>query len=290
MPSTDAGNAAACEELTDVGAAHLSRLPKLVYVNLGASSKITRVGLAAFEQCPALTTIELDPRAFEAGGYTLADLQKLQDARPKTRIVFSGVKPIPGLKPAAAGNSSSTVAATDLLAAFDPEKSFTAGGSAADWRRDGTVLAFTGSGKPGLVKFPVDLVDRNYRLELELTRHAGSGGLNIDLPLTSGQFTINVDEQGRTGLAKTGQSTRDFHLVDDRRTRLVVTIDGRGGKDVVSLYADDRLVLSWQGDRQAAVASPWRPGQPLDQRWPGIYIQSGNARFTLHEMQARFAP
>ncbi len=104
MPSILAVNAASCEQLTDVGAAHLARLPKLEYVNLGSSIKLTGVGLAAFQKCPTLTTIELSQQAVTDGTYTLADIQKLQDALPKTRVVFGGVKPIPGLiKPAAAG-------------------------------------------------------------------------------------------------------------------------------------------------------------------------------------------
>jgi hypothetical protein len=100
MPSIIAVNAASCEELTDVGAGHLARLPKLEYVNIGSSLKITGVGISAFEACKSLTTIELNPQAITDGKYTLADLQKLQDALPKTRVVFDGVKPIPGLKPA----------------------------------------------------------------------------------------------------------------------------------------------------------------------------------------------
>ena len=103
MPSLMAVNAARCEELTDVGAAHLARLPKLEYVNIGSSLKITGEGLTAFEVCKSLTTIELSPQAVTDGKYTLADIQKLQDALPKTRVVFGGVKPIPGLKPAGQG-------------------------------------------------------------------------------------------------------------------------------------------------------------------------------------------
>ena len=102
MPSIMAVNASRCEELTDVGAAHLARLPKLEYLNIGSSTRITSVGLAAFEKCKTLTTIELNQQAVADGKYTLADIQKLQDALPKTRIVFGGVKPIPGLRPAAA--------------------------------------------------------------------------------------------------------------------------------------------------------------------------------------------
>ncbi|MBL9080349.1 MAG: protein kinase, partial [Planctomycetales bacterium] len=102
MPSIMAVNASRCDELTDVGAAHLARLPKLEYANISSSAKITRVGLAAFEKCKTLTTIELCEQAVADGRYVLADIQKLQDALPKTRIVFGGVKPIPGLKPAGA--------------------------------------------------------------------------------------------------------------------------------------------------------------------------------------------
>jgi formylglycine-generating enzyme required for sulfatase activity/tRNA A-37 threonylcarbamoyl transferase component Bud32 len=102
MPSIMAVNASRCDELTDVGVAHLARLPKLEYANIGSSVKITSVGLAAFEKCKTLTTIELSEQAMAEGRFTLADIQKLQDALPKTRVVFSGVKPIPGLKPAAA--------------------------------------------------------------------------------------------------------------------------------------------------------------------------------------------
>ncbi len=97
MPSIKAVVAARCDELTDVGAAHLARLPKLEYLNIGSSVKLTATGLAAFESCKTLTTIELCPEAVTAGSYTLADIQKLQNALPKTRIVFGGVKPIPGL-------------------------------------------------------------------------------------------------------------------------------------------------------------------------------------------------
>ncbi|MBL8829856.1 MAG: SUMF1/EgtB/PvdO family nonheme iron enzyme [Planctomycetaceae bacterium] len=97
IPSIKAVNAASCEELSDVGAGHLARLPKLEYVNIGSSLKITGVGLAAFAQCKTLTTIELNQAALEAGKFTLADIQKLQNALPRTRVVFGGVKPIPGL-------------------------------------------------------------------------------------------------------------------------------------------------------------------------------------------------
>ena len=108
MPSIVAVNASRCEELSDVGAAHLARLPKLEYLNIGSSLKVTRVGLAAFEKCKSLTTIELSEQAVAEGQYTLADIQKLQDALPKTRIVFGGVKPIPGLKSAGRGAGDST--------------------------------------------------------------------------------------------------------------------------------------------------------------------------------------
>jgi hypothetical protein len=101
MPSIRFLNASRCDELTDVGAARLARLPKLTYVNLGNSPKITGAGLAAFHACPTLTTIELCPEAMAAGTYAPADVQRLQDALPKTRVVFIGMQPIPGLKPAA---------------------------------------------------------------------------------------------------------------------------------------------------------------------------------------------
>ena len=94
--------------MTDVGAGHLARLPKLEYLNIGSSLKITRTGLASFEQCKSLTTIELSEQAVADGKYTLADIQKLLDALPRTRIVFGGVKPIPGLKPAGRSAGDST--------------------------------------------------------------------------------------------------------------------------------------------------------------------------------------
>lgn len=110
MPSIMAVNASRCDELTDVGAVHLARLPKLEYANLGSSVKIKSVGLAAFEKCKSLTTIELSEQAVAAGCYSLADIQKLQDALPKSRIVFGGMKTIPGRKPAAARSSQSSFA------------------------------------------------------------------------------------------------------------------------------------------------------------------------------------
>jgi tRNA A-37 threonylcarbamoyl transferase component Bud32 len=102
MPNILAVNAAYCAELTDVGAAHLAKLPKLGYLNISGCPLITRVGLAALEKCSSLDTIELDEQSLAAGKYVPADVQKLQDALPKARVVFSGLKPIPGLKPAAA--------------------------------------------------------------------------------------------------------------------------------------------------------------------------------------------
>ncbi|MBS0211451.1 MAG: NPCBM/NEW2 domain-containing protein [Planctomycetes bacterium] len=100
MPGIAAVNAASCAELTDAGVAHLARLPKLGYLNLGGCSKVTRVGLAALEKCTSLNTIELEPQGFADGKYSLADVQRLQDALPKTRVVFTRIQPIPGLKPA----------------------------------------------------------------------------------------------------------------------------------------------------------------------------------------------
>jgi hypothetical protein len=60
---------------------------------------VTAKGLVALQNCKSLGTIELDNAVFDSGKYTLADVQKLQDALPQCRVVFQGVKSIPGLKP-----------------------------------------------------------------------------------------------------------------------------------------------------------------------------------------------
>jgi hypothetical protein len=98
MPTIASVNAAGCEELTDIGAVHLARMPGLEYINLGGSPKITGKGLAAFAKCTRLRQIEICPEGMAAGSYTLADVQKLQDALPKTNVLFTRNKPIPGLK------------------------------------------------------------------------------------------------------------------------------------------------------------------------------------------------
>ncbi len=99
IPTVTAMNGYA-SDLTDQGLKHLSRLPSLDYVLVSDSAQVTRQGIASLADCKRLKTVELSQALFDAGKYTLADVQKLQNALPKCRIVFVGIKPIPGLKPA----------------------------------------------------------------------------------------------------------------------------------------------------------------------------------------------
>ncbi len=111
MPSVKVVNAFSCD-LTDQGVAQLARLRQVVYLNLGNCANVTAKGLVRLRNCKSLGTIEIDKAVFDAGKYTLADAQTLQDALPQCRVVFQGVKPIPGLKPGTTGPAVSPASTT----------------------------------------------------------------------------------------------------------------------------------------------------------------------------------
>ncbi|MBL9083773.1 MAG: hypothetical protein JNK76_18290, partial [Planctomycetales bacterium] len=123
LPTVTSVNAA-YSDWTDAGVAHVARLPKLHYVNFGNCPNITGRGLAALWTSSSLETGEVDEKQFAAGKYTLADIQQLQDALPKTRIQFAGGKPIPGLRPAGShtvsGGSSSPASTAAARWPYDP--------------------------------------------------------------------------------------------------------------------------------------------------------------------------
>ena len=189
--------------------------------------------------------------------------------------------PLAGAGPGASGPAPAA-STLDLLATFDPARSLVGAADQANWQRAGTELTFTGRGQAGLVKFPYPLADRYYRLEIEFTRTAGDGGFNIDLPLKAGMFTVNLDERGRTGLARTGQATRTERIETGRRYRVSVTMAREGTADRIALELDGRPILAWTGDRQQVVNAPWKEPASDDTQRAGLWIPPGESRFTFH--------
>ena len=102
IPTVEVVNAYRCD-MTDSAVITLAKLPKLKYLNLHKCARATKVGLEALANCRSLETLSLDEEVFAAGNYTLADVQKLQVALPKCRIIFAGGKSIPGLQPTTSG-------------------------------------------------------------------------------------------------------------------------------------------------------------------------------------------
>jgi serine/threonine protein kinase len=121
---TVTGVNAAYSDWTDAGVAHVARLPKLHYINLGNCPNITGRGLAALRASSSLEIVEVDEKQVAAGKYTLAEIQQLQDALPKTRVMYAGFRPIPGLKPAGSrtvsGGSSSPASIATARWPYDP--------------------------------------------------------------------------------------------------------------------------------------------------------------------------
>ncbi|MFO1041724.1 MAG: SUMF1/EgtB/PvdO family nonheme iron enzyme [Planctomycetaceae bacterium] len=212
-----------------------------------------------------------------------------------SRVGFIGFRLAATVEASGIQTSTATTHTRDLIAGFDPERGvapWRANGASNRWTRKGSTLQFDADGQPGLVRFPVsDLLDANYRLVIEFTRTAGTNGFNIDLPLSSGFFTINLDEgdRHRTGLSKSGQYTDEFRIEPNRRHRLEFTFDGRSPQDLAELKIDGRSWLTWRGDRQQ-VAIAHRDPKAADTKWPGFWIPAKGSSWTFHRIEVTSLP
>jgi tRNA A-37 threonylcarbamoyl transferase component Bud32 len=95
-------------DLTAKGATALARLPKLDYLNLHNCPQIDGAALAALASSPSLSKLNLDSARLNQGKYTMADIQRLQNALPNCRITMDNGQPIPGLLPASSISSPAT--------------------------------------------------------------------------------------------------------------------------------------------------------------------------------------
>lgn len=84
-------------DLTSEGVAALAALAKIQLVNLHDCHTIDARAIVALAKLPALTQVNLDGHMLKEGKYTLADVQRLQDAMPAGKITQDSGQPIPGL-------------------------------------------------------------------------------------------------------------------------------------------------------------------------------------------------
>src|SRR5262249_40800258 len=69
-------------DVTDKGLAQLSRLPKLVYLNLDHCRGVTGAGIRKLADCKSLRILNVDGAMLKEGRYTLADLKQLRQGLP----------------------------------------------------------------------------------------------------------------------------------------------------------------------------------------------------------------
>ncbi|CEF49050.1 unnamed protein product [uncultured bacterium] len=85
-------------DLTAKGVAALAGLPNLQLLNLHECRSTDARALEAIAKIPTLNDLTLDSEMIRTGKYTLADIQRLQDALPYCKITQDEHNPIPGLK------------------------------------------------------------------------------------------------------------------------------------------------------------------------------------------------
>ncbi|HVJ68364.1 MAG TPA: protein kinase [Caulifigura sp.] len=159
---------------------------------------------------------------------------------------------------------------------------------ANDWRVEGNeLIAGSADAKPCKLILPLDSAWQAFECEVEFTRRSGSGTFNFNIPTSRGDCPLLQSEYGiYLGRRGGGVVLNDkIGLKSGVRTRLRTEVRRERDQDHVSVWINDAVAGSWQGERER-ISAVFNEGYPIARR-VSLYIHPGGNEFVFHSIRLR---
>jgi len=134
---------------------------------------------------------------------------------------------------------------------------------------------------------PLDAAWQAFECEVELTRRTGTGGVNVNVPTSVGDCPVVLGTPG-VYLGRKGGGVvlnEELGLVTGQRTTLRFDVHRDQNQDLVSVWINDALAGTWQGDR-TSISTVYDEGYPHARRL-SLWVHAGGSEFVFHRIRVR---
>jgi formylglycine-generating enzyme required for sulfatase activity/serine/threonine protein kinase len=159
------------------------------------------------------------------------------------------------------------------------------------WRKENNELVIPLDERGSKLLLPLDSAWSAFECELEFTRHAGSGGFNVNLPTQQGECSVVVDHPSGKGGVFLGARNKGVVLVEGprietgKRATLRIELRREQNADRVSVAIDGTTVGQWSGDRNE-IGKESNEGYPIGRRL-SLWIHEGGNEFVFHRVRVK---
>ena len=182
----------------------------------------------------------------------------------------------------------------DVLSLIDPQADKLAVSGMTgknDWRKENEELVVAKDEQASKLLMPLDSAWSAFECEIEFTRRAGRGGLNLNIPSQRGECPVVVDHPSGKGGVSLGARNNGVLLTEgvqiETGKRATMRIEVRREQDVdrISVALNGTTVGQWSGDRNQ-LSKESNEGFPVGRRM-SLWIPEGGHEFTVHRIRVR---